>query len=88
MKYLEERKVLLKAIQQMHQIGLIYLKSSNLSVRTPDNYVLIKPSGCSYEGIREEDPSLVNLRGRVGIKTGNQPALNWRNWVWHGLRKN
>ncbi len=63
MKYLEERKVLIRAIQQMHQIGLIYLKSGNLSVRTPDNYVLIKPSGCSYEEIREEDLSLVNLRG-------------------------
>jgi len=65
MNYENERQVLLDAIKKAHQNGLVYYMAGNLSIRTPDNNVLIKPSGRSYEEMTAEDLVLVDLDGNV-----------------------
>ncbi len=64
MDYLFEREVLTTAIKDMNKKGLIYFKSGNLSIRTQDNNVLIKPSGCSYEEMTAKDLALVDINGK------------------------
>jgi L-fuculose-phosphate aldolase len=64
MDYKKERDTLRDAIHANHKLGLIYLKSGNLSIRTPDNNVLIKPSGCNYENVTSENLSLVDINGK------------------------
>ena len=63
MDYKKERDILRDAIHEMHKLGLIYLKSGNLSIRTPDNNVLIKPSGCDYDDLTSEALALVDIEG-------------------------
>jgi L-ribulose-5-phosphate 4-epimerase len=63
MDYKTERAILTKALKDMNKKGLIYGKAGNLSLRTEDNNILIKPSGCSYEDLTENDLVLVDING-------------------------
>lgn len=65
MDHKKERLELLEAIKKAHKDGLVYYKAGNLSIRTADNHVLIKPSGRSYEEMTAEDLVLVDLDGNV-----------------------
>ena len=64
MEHKIERETLIKAIRDIYEEGLVYGKSGNLSVRTKDNNVLIKPSGCSYAELTEKDLVLVDINGK------------------------
>jgi len=65
MDYQKEREILTKAIKDAYKKGLVYYKSGNLSIRTEDNNVLIKPSGYSYENLTGKDLTLVDINGKV-----------------------
>jgi L-ribulose-5-phosphate 4-epimerase len=65
MDYQLEREVLTAAIKDAHKKGLVYFKAGNLSIRTDDNNVLIKPSGISYEEMTEKDLALVDINGKI-----------------------
>jgi len=43
---------------------LVYFKAGNLSIRTTDNNILIKPSGISYDVLSSKDLALVDINGR------------------------
>jgi L-ribulose-5-phosphate 4-epimerase len=64
MDYESERQILTEALKDMNKKGLVYGKAGNLSIRTNDNNVLIKPSGGSYEKLSEVDLALVDLDGK------------------------
>jgi L-fuculose-phosphate aldolase len=63
MDYESERKILTEALKDMNKKGLVYGKAGNLSIRTEDNNVLIKPSGRSYQDLTEVDLALVGING-------------------------
>jgi L-ribulose-5-phosphate 4-epimerase len=65
MDYQLERDILTKAIKNMHKKGLVYFRSGNLSIRTDDNNILIKPSGRPYESLTAKDLALVDVNGKV-----------------------
>lgn len=56
-----ERRRLIEASRSLHERGLVARTWGNLSLRVADGQFLITPSGRSYETMKAEDLSLVNL---------------------------
>jgi L-fuculose-phosphate aldolase len=50
---------------KMSQSGLVVGTSGNVSVRTPDDRILITPSGLPYEEMKPEDVAVVDMEGNL-----------------------
>ncbi len=63
MKYEETRKIVLEAILEAVDKGLINGTSGNITMRTPEDptIVCITPSGISYNGMTPEDIAVVKM---------------------------
>ena len=59
MKFMEERKKIIKTISKMQEAGLIKNTSGNVSIKIDQN-ILITPSGKSYDELKEEDLLLLD----------------------------
>ena len=59
MKFMEERKKIIKTISKMQEAGLIKNTSGNVSIKIDQN-ILITPSGKSYNELKVEDLLLLD----------------------------
>ena len=59
MKFMEERKKIIKTISKMQEAGLIKNTSGNVSIKIDQN-ILITPSGKSYDELKAEDLLLLD----------------------------
>ena len=59
------RHAVWQTMKELHSQGLIYLKSGNISQRTAEGQVAIKPSGASYQRMKVEDIVIVDLQGQL-----------------------
>lgn len=65
MKYEKIRKIVLDAILEAVDQGLIHGTSGNIALRDDeDDVVAITPSGISYTGMKPEDIAIVDLNGK------------------------
>ncbi len=64
MKYTEVKEHLFSVVQQAVDAGLIRTAVGNLSMRTPDGYVAITPSGIKYDQLKPEEMAIVDLNGK------------------------
>ena len=65
MKYEKIRKIVLEAILEAVDLGLIHGTSGNIALRDDDeDIVAITPSGISYTGMTPEDIAIVDLNGK------------------------
>src|SRR3712207_6987283 len=65
MKYERIRKIVLDAIEQAVEEGLVHGTSGNIALRDDeDDVVAITPSGISYRGMKAEDIAIVDLNGK------------------------
>lgn len=65
MKYEKIRKIVLEAILDAVDQGLIHGTSGNIAMRDDeDDVVAITPSGISYKGMKPEDIAIVDLNGK------------------------
>ena len=63
MNYREVREHLFSVVQKAVNAGLIRAAVGNLSMRTPDGYVAITPTGIKYDQLRPEEIAIVDLDG-------------------------
>jgi len=63
MTYLQVRKQLFGVVQKGVAAGLIHASAGNFSMRTPDGYVAITPSGIKYDQLKPEEIAIVDLDG-------------------------
>lgn len=62
----EYKKIVYEANLALKKSGLVILTWGNVSVITPDRkYVIIKPSGVSYELMKEEDMVVVDMNKNI-----------------------
>ena len=65
MKYEKTRKIVLDAILECVDMGLIHGTSGNIAMRDPDEAVVaITPSGIPYRGMTAEQIAIVDLNGK------------------------
>lgn len=65
MKYERIRTIVLNAIQEAVEQGLVHGTSGNIALRDDeDDVVAITPSGISYTGMTAEDIAIVDLNGK------------------------
>ena len=64
MKFMEERKKIIKTISKMQEAGLIKNTSGNVSIKIDQN-ILITPSGKSYDELKVEDLLLLDKDKKV-----------------------
>jgi L-fuculose-phosphate aldolase len=57
------RTSIVETTLKMRKSGLVVGTSGNVSVRTPDETVLITPSGLPYEEMKPEDVAVVDMEG-------------------------
>lgn len=64
MKYQKIREIVLEAIQEAVEKGLINGTSGNIAMRDPEdrNIIAITPSGISYTGMTAEDIAIVEMK--------------------------
>ncbi len=62
--YQEVREELFAAVQMALDEGVLRISEGNLSLRTPDGYVAITPSGIKYKQLKPEEIAIVDLDGR------------------------
>ncbi len=65
MRFLEERRDVIKAGMKLDRYGLIALSGGNVSARMPSGEILVTPSGMIYEDMVAEDVLVVSLDGKV-----------------------
>lgn len=59
------RASIVETTLKMSESGLVVGTSGNVSVRTPDDMMLITPSGLPYEDMKPEDMALVDMEGNL-----------------------
>jgi L-ribulose-5-phosphate 4-epimerase len=65
MKYERIRRIVLDAIEEAVEQGLVHGTSGNIALRDDeDDVVAITPSGISYRGMKPEDIAIVDLNGK------------------------
>ncbi len=73
MRYEQERQSLIDCALQMKAEQLVKGSGGNVSLRMPDDLVLVTPSAMAYETMRPEDVVVVDLQGRV-VEGGRRPT--------------
>lgn len=73
--YEMEKREVIKAGITMDRYGLIALSGGNVSVRMPNNDILVTPSGMIYEDMVEDDVLVVSLDGKV-IEGTRKPSVD------------
>ena len=63
MNYMEIRQELFRVVQKGVAADLIRASAGNFSMRTPDGYVAITPSGIKYDQLKPEEIAIVDLDG-------------------------
>lgn len=63
MDYLEVKQHLYCVVQKGVAAGLIHGSAGNFSMRTPDGYVAITPSGIKYDQLKPEEIAIVDFDG-------------------------
>ena len=78
MPYQDERKQLLKTVQQAYKVDLIRMSAGNISTRTANGFVAITPSGIKYRYMKAEDISIVDLEGNLveGPKPSSETPMH------------
>lgn len=64
MDYSEIRQEVLVIVQKSVATGLVRLSAGNFSMRTPDGYVAITPSGIKYDKLTADQIAIVDLDGK------------------------
>ena len=63
MKHQELRGEISRIVRRMADSGLVVGTAGNVSIRTPDDTVLVTPSGLDYADMGPDDMALVDLNG-------------------------
>lgn len=61
--YKNEKRDVIHTALEIKNSGLISLSGGNVSMRMPNGHILVTPSGLSYEGMKEKDIVVVDLKG-------------------------
>ncbi|QSX09245.1 class II aldolase/adducin family protein [Alkalibacter rhizosphaerae] len=73
--YENEKREVIKAGITMDRYGLIALSGGNVSVRMPNNDILVTPSGMIYEEMVVDDVLVVDLEGNV-LEGTRKPSVD------------
>lgn len=62
--YMKEKRDVINTALDIKNSGLISLSGGNVSMRMPNGHILVTPSGLSYEGMKEDDIVVVDIKGK------------------------
>ncbi len=62
--YMKEKREVINTALEIKNSGLISLSGGNVSMRMPNGHILVTPSGLSYEGMKEDDIVVVDIKGK------------------------
>ena len=71
----QEKLEIIKTGQALKENNLISLSGGNVSFRTPDNKILVTPSGMAYEGMVPDDIVTMDLDGNV-LEGTRRPSVD------------
>lgn len=61
--YKKEKREVIHTALEIKKSGLISLSGGNVSMRMPSGHILVTPSGLSYEGMKEKDIVVTDIKG-------------------------
>lgn len=78
MKYQTAREQVLETVVKANEVDLIRMSAGNISTRTEDGLVAITPGGVSYQNMKPEDISIVDLDGNFieGLKPSSETPMH------------